>query len=59
MEETLQKLQVDNVKLQAELGHEKQRAEMLQKDLQDSQRVGRADFLRKNSMCWTLRLSGK
>ncbi|XP_033746672.1 ankyrin repeat domain-containing protein 26-like isoform X15 [Pecten maximus] len=39
LEDSFQKIQVDNVKLQAELSHEKQRAEMLQKDLQDSQRV--------------------
>ncbi|XP_021371833.1 ankyrin repeat domain-containing protein 26-like isoform X2 [Mizuhopecten yessoensis] len=39
LEESMQRIQVDNIKLQAELTHEKQRAEMLQKDLQDSQRV--------------------
>ena len=34
-----QKLQVDNVRLDAELKHEKQKTEMLQHDLADSQKV--------------------
>ncbi|KAK3608359.1 hypothetical protein CHS0354_030820 [Potamilus streckersoni] len=39
LEEAYQKLQVESVKLEAELKHEKQKSEMLQRDLQDSQKV--------------------
>ncbi|KAL3853519.1 hypothetical protein ACJMK2_017054, partial [Sinanodonta woodiana] len=39
LEEAYQKLQVESVKMEAELKHEKQRSEMLQRDLQDSQKV--------------------
>ena len=39
LEEQYQKLQVDNVRVEAELKHEKQKVEMLQRDLLDSQKV--------------------
>lgn len=39
LEEQYQKLQVDNVRVEAELKHEKQKVEMLQRDLVDSQKV--------------------
>ena len=39
LEEQYQKLTVDNVRVEAELKHEKQKVEMLQRDLQDSQKV--------------------
>ncbi|KAH3892929.1 hypothetical protein DPMN_017065 [Dreissena polymorpha] len=39
LEENYQKLQVDNVRLDAELKHEKQKTDMLQRDLADSQKV--------------------
>ncbi|CAG5117917.1 unnamed protein product, partial [Candidula unifasciata] len=38
-DESLQQLQIDNTKLEAELRFEKQRADMLYQDLQDSQKV--------------------
>ncbi|KAL5013267.1 hypothetical protein ScPMuIL_007537 [Solemya velum] len=39
LEDSVQKLQVENVKLDAELKHEKQRSDTLHRDLQDSQKV--------------------
>lgn len=39
LEDSFQRLQVENAKLEAELKHEKQRAEMLHNDLQYSQKV--------------------
>ncbi|XP_063435576.1 ankyrin repeat domain-containing protein 26-like isoform X14 [Mytilus trossulus] len=39
LEGTLHHIQIDNARLDAELKHERQRVEQLQKDLQDSQKV--------------------
>ncbi|XP_060576516.1 uncharacterized protein LOC132733823 isoform X21 [Ruditapes philippinarum] len=39
LEENYQKIQVENVRLDAELKHEKQKTDMLQRDLADSQKV--------------------
>ena len=35
---------MDNVRVEAELKHEKQKVEMLQRDLQDSQKVSACDL---------------
>ncbi|XP_035827373.1 ankyrin repeat domain-containing protein 26 isoform X1 [Aplysia californica] len=39
LDESMQQLQIDNARLEAELKYEKQRADMLSQDLQDSQKV--------------------
>nr|KAI8735551.1 ankyrin repeat domain-containing protein 26 isoform X1 [Biomphalaria glabrata] len=39
LDETMQQLQIENTKLEAELKYEKQRADMLNQDLQDSMKV--------------------
>ena len=39
LDESMQQIQVENARLEAELKYEKQRADMLHQDLQDSQKV--------------------
>ena len=41
LDESMQQIQVENARLEAELKYEKQRADMLHQDLQDSQKVSK------------------